>query len=773
MMPDIDALNAVYQACEEELYPANLAEGGTYPLISERLFSELYKYMKETIFPQGVNVRQMEFELDKLKKQILDRFLAQGRTVNQAYWEGDFAIFSYFISISLNENHRKLKPNLNVLWPQMDEVQAKQRYNTLIYCLLQQSIPTPTSTTLILKADLTLFNRGVRRYERLMQCFLQDADLVSSSLKESFKLWMQALLTWMQRLLGLKVSSKEPLYQETAERLVNLIKQLNFTKEDLEKHLNVPRAWYEAAAQECEQRPLYIETYISAPDKKWLDSLGWIAKKLVWSQYLTYRLIPDLKKDLKSLEQWGDYCFQKAVHHADEHLMVDAYTEVYERVQTKINLWKGKLLDIRKRMEKELRGDKNYLIHLEKLDNALLKLTDELDGYEESWLNKIEKNTPFHPSVVQAANQYFRLLQSPEVKRLKWVEWVQHSACMMRSTENYMAHEIHIRNDSVNRRYFSHQKDLEYPTEERYLSHYISHVDTMTDFAVRQLHVANRQVRQKIRLQLHPDKCTSISGATTVNGVALYCTKYLNELCTNATQLVELWGRSQWHAMRVGADATDLKPVLSLTDKKQQNAEAEDEECENNPFYDHPEEPKGKLSAGVFLDLHRAYIEHMESSPPGSLQKMAPQNIEAADMLYEGTEDAKSVQKTWKAAKTSALEIHRELKQNRKAFQRFWQSNLLADLEERFLEKEMRLNAEEVIALLNKSINKTLRATPLLDRKEVKTYGYNILVNDVRFSEFKKFVEPSPPYQSKSGQFLANQSTTKLDVQRESPKKEK
>lgn len=97
-----------------------------------------------------------------------------------------------------------------------------------------------------------------------------------------------------------------------------------------------------------------------------------------------------------------------------------------------------------------------------------------------------------------------------------------------------------------------------------------------------------------------------------------------------------------------------------------------------------------------------------------------------------------------------------------------WQNNLLIDLEERLLEGEMRLNTEEVRALLEKAINRSLKTSPSINKVQVEAYCYKILENDVRFSEFKKFVayfrdtEQSPPqipYQGKSGQFYSSQST--------------
>jgi hypothetical protein len=286
--------------------------------------------------------------------------------------------------------------------------------------------------------------------------------------------------------------------------------------------------------------------------------------------------------------------------------MIEGYLGTYQMVGQKLRQWKEMLFEVRKKEEALLRGKKDYLQQLKKLDEALGKLVKTISEVESWWLTEINKTAVFHSEVIQEINhKYFRVLQSVEVKKLAWVEWVHHTCFDFRSTEGRVIPEMLARNAQINEGNFQTTDEFDY----------MRRVYTMTDFAVSQLSEASIAVK-KVLVAIHPDRCRP-----PLLAVSEHCTKVLTDLRDKSSRMAKIWNQSQWgNANALSAQDTD------------------DDQDETEVKIEVLERPSELLDMTIFESLHLAYLEWMQINVRPGLAKITRQQVPIDKMLYTGSE---------------------------------------------------------------------------------------------------------------------------------------
>lgn len=540
----------------------------SHPYFSEALFGLLCEKIYRTFSDAYPSAIELNEKLNVLYEKVITHV-----SLHKALWEDDFKVFRNCVQRILCAGELST-PVVLELWPSIvSQEMKKNRYSHISRFLLTQAqilLPRPSS---IQGWDLEL-----DRYER--------CKVISHPFSIS-KTWLRDILQGIQPYLKELRLFQKPL----AFRLLENLAQVEWEGVLLESHLHPLREACHAIAKHhlAEVRSSYEQ--------------GW-SRKILGEHYFTQVLLPNLKKELNLLLQWGSYVLTVAVTHLDEQVVVQSYLQSYQSVELKLHQWKEYLYEIRKNEEHGLRGSEEYLQWLKKVDQELLSLNKTIDEKRAEWLSDLKGRAVFHAAVVAEINdKFFMVLQSEVVQKLSWVQWVHHTCVCFRATEELMIAEMSAR--AAGDRYFKTSNDA---------LDYMRQVYTMTDFAVSQLPQASSGVR-KAMAPFHPDKHSSIRPS--LHTVADYCYRVLSDLRGGAATLISTWSESQW------ADINDEAVRTYLREETEINTEA-------------IAQPRRKIDIGVFETLHSAYLIFIDRVP-SRLAKTVQSEILADKMLYTGS----------------------------------------------------------------------------------------------------------------------------------------
>ena len=488
-------------------------------------------------------------------------------------------------------------------------VNAQACYQAIIKMLFEKDFPqevasdNPDKKRVICK-DFAELSKKTKLFERMIRLLPQESldstteagAHVNSNLRHAMKELITSLLNWARCKLRLAIKPDDEGYLKTADRIWKLAQYFKLYFEGKEDERATLIDWYQQSADYYAAHSYFHEKRLRDSSVWRMDVIGKVAPTSMIDS-----VIERLTEDLNNIERWNKYevrvelmgalLQQQKEQETDEPVMTEAvghaYAAIYQKMEARIQKWSQDAWKIRQHYEGVLRGHKNYLTLLTGLDGKLRDLTKAVYRKKAELCADIEYL--FNDEFFSRANDCLRALDAEKVGKLRWSNWVHHTAYAAKQTEGYLAYQMNTWNDGHKR------EDIGCFDVYR-----LSDTWTMSDFVVEQLHHIWKEVKPSASLALHPDKSQSPAEGV----VREACFKQLQVWLSHAAAMRETWASGQWIAaapsdsLAIEADAHSAAISLSAqTGASQEVAQVIE-----------PEEP---LDLTV-LQLHYVYLLQLE-----------------------------------------------------------------------------------------------------------------------------------------------------------------
>ncbi len=345
----------------------------------------------------------------------------------------DVMIISHYLRCKLTPVEKAFEPiSLDGFPPQ--SVASQSRYQAIIKSLFEKDFPQTTDAErpnkkMVICKNFAEFSEKVVLFERMVRLLPAKTSVASSEVAPPVKSdlgfvikdFFESLMNWFRRALKLPVKPDDKGYLETADRIWRITQCFDLHVENREEEQTALIAWYKQASDYYAGRPFFHERRLKDSGVWRMDVMGKLS-----SSSMIASVAEKLQEDLDDIGKWNQYEARAALmafllqqeQRTDKLELTESlgctYVAIYNKMEARIQKWSQDAWRIRQHYEKVLRGEKDYVVLVGKLDKALLELRTASYRKKTDWRAGIEQL--FNNHFFSRANDCFAAISSLERK---------------------------------------------------------------------------------------------------------------------------------------------------------------------------------------------------------------------------------------------------------------------------------------------------------------------------------------------------------------------
>ena len=682
-----------------------------------------------------------ETAFSALQQDLLEKLNLDAKA--QHLFVGDFEVFLHVIRVRLTPLNEQINRfELKSLWG--NEVESPSvRYQEII-CDLLTALVHELKDGQFEKMNLSKLQEVLDAIKPLSRlCLAEERVPIAEQahvlgIRELLIQWLVQFTKWFRSVSKMKATVKDEEYWQTADKMWQLMMHFGLHRDAAyqEAMINLENA-YRAGQLYYERKEYFFQNQSIHPVKGFFQ-------KLTDESEISF-LIDSLKADLGYLIRWNRYESRTALLGATRRQEGKgaSYLAVYQSMQSRFSKLSEAAFNIRMQHEIKLRGKRDYLNLLGILDKKLIELDDESTKAKQGWMQEIEALFS-EDSFYKQANVCFKALES--ARKLRYADWVHHTAYWHKKTEDHLADEMNARNRTR--------------VTPQFETYGLKTSLTLSDYVV--LHLAGylKEAQRTAYLKVHPDRLSEFTEEE--KGIGTYCSQVLEAWSQEAALMTYIWMQGQW---RVTAPAHAL-PIedgvvrVTVSHAVRQTVSESDVISVSEPVH--------ALDL-LALRLHYEHIEWMKDKE--NLRKQA-KDVSYLRSLYSGDPENELMRSMFESGKRQFVRNINMIRKEKEETKRLLEEKkLLTQRIETFKQQAQTLEQKQAEGMRNHLrsgliaqfrgaaahsrgwvteqimlvITATYQTFFWLDKEEIQRVAYELMRTEPAFSHVNHLLDELPP----------------------------